>query len=319
MSSRPETRVSRLHERLAGGEVVIMDGGTGTGLQAMGVPMNEEAWGGVANLTHPDAVRSLHAAYLAAGAEILITNTFATGPGPLAAAGYGDRFAEANRNAVAAAMQARADAAADDVVIAGSMSRDVANGLADTGVPFDVSTDDAALRDGYRRQAEILAGAGVDLLVLEMMGARTHAQPAVAAATETGLPVWLGLSIARAGAGQAETIDGEDARELIESLPAGALDAIFVMHSDVDVVPASLAAVQAVWPGTIGAYPHVGDWTPPNWVFRDIDPEDFARRAHEWVSQGAAIVGGCCGTGPEHIAALARAWGSAEDGGSRPR
>jgi methionine synthase I (cobalamin-dependent) len=67
MSSAPETRLSRLHERLAGGEIVIMDGGTGTGLQAMGVPMDGEAWGGVANLTHMDAVRSLHAAYLAAG------------------------------------------------------------------------------------------------------------------------------------------------------------------------------------------------------------------------------------------------------------
>src|SRR6185312_6875510 len=116
-----------------------MDGGTGTGLQAMGVPMDGEAWGGVANLTHLDAVQRLHAAYLAAGAQILITNTFATGPGPLAAAGYGDRFA-------------------------GSMSRDVANGLAATGVPFDVSDDAAALHDGYRRQAEVLAEAGVDLL-----------------------------------------------------------------------------------------------------------------------------------------------------------
>jgi S-methylmethionine-dependent homocysteine/selenocysteine methylase len=305
MSIRPETRLSRLHECLAGGEIVIMDGGTGTGLQAMGVPMNGEAWGGVANLTHLDAVRSLHAAYLDAGAQILITNTFATGPGPLTAAGYGDRFAEANRNAVAAAMRARTDAAADDVVIAGSMSRDVANGLADTGVPFDVSSDDAALRDGYRRQAEILAEAGVDLIVLEMMGSRTHLEPAFAGASETGLPVWVGLSIARAGDGRAETIDGEDASGLIGSLPAAAIDAVFVMHSDVDVVPASLAAVRAVWPGTMGAYPHVGDWTPPNWVFRDIDPAGFARRAREWVAAGATIVGGCCGTGPEHVAALA--------------
>jgi len=281
-----------------------MDGGTGTGLQAMGVPMNGEAWGGVANLTHLDVVRRLHAAYLAAGAQILITNTFATGPGPLAAAGYGDRFAEANRNAAAAAMQARAEAGGDDVLVAGSMSRDVANGLAATGVPFDVSDDDAALRDGYRRQADVLAEAGVDVIVLEMMGSRTHLEPAVAAAIETGLPVWVGLSIGWAGDGQAETIDGEDARGLIESLPAGAIDAVFVMHNDVDVVPAALTALRGVWPGTLGAYPHVGDWEPPNWIFREIAPADFARRAHEWVAESATIGGGCCGTGPEHIAAL---------------
>ena len=285
-----------------------MDGGTGTGLQAMGVPMDGDAWGGVANLTHLDVVQRLHAAYLAAGAQILITNTFATGPGPLAAGGYGDRFAEANRNAAAAATQARSASGDDDVLVAGSLSRDVANGLAGTGVPFDVSDDAAALRDGYRRQAEVLAEAGVDLLVLEMMGSRTHLEPAVAAATETGLPVWVGLSIVRAADGQAETIDGEDALALIESLPAGPIDAVFVMHSDVDVVPASLAAVRGVWSGTIGAYPHVGDWEPPNWVFREIAPADFARRAREWAAAGATIVGGCCGTGPEHIAALTTAF-----------
>jgi S-methylmethionine-dependent homocysteine/selenocysteine methylase len=203
LANRTNSRVSRLQERLAAGEVVIMDGGTGTGLQAMGVPMDGEAWGGVANLTHLDAVRSLHAAYLEAGAEILIANTFATGPGPLTAAGYGDRFAEANRNAVAAAVGARTDAGADDVVVAGSMSRDVANGLADTGVAFDVSTDGGALGDGYRRQAAVLADAGVDLIVLEMMGSLTHAAPAVAAAAETGLPIWLGISVAEAKPGHA--------------------------------------------------------------------------------------------------------------------
>ena len=285
-----------------------MDGGTGTGLQAMGVPMDGEAWGGVANLTRLDAVQRLHAAYLAAGAQILITNTFATGPGPLAAAGYGERFAEANRNAVAAAMQARSQAGEDDVVVAGSMSRDVANGLAATGVPFDVCDDAGALRDGYRRQAEVLADAGVDLIVLEMMGSRTHLEPAFAAAAETGLPVWVGFSIGRAGDGQAETIDGEDARGLIASLPSDPIDAVFVMHNDVDLVPAALVGLRAVWPGTLGAYPHVGDWEPPNWVFREIAPADFARRAHEWVAAGATIVGGCCGTGPEHIAALTAAF-----------
>ena len=281
-----------------------MDGGTGTGLQAMGVPMDGDAWGGVANLTHLDVVWRLHAAYLAAGAQILITNTFATGPGPLAAAGYGDRFAEANRNAAAAAMGARAEAGDDDVLVAGSMSRDVANGLA-TGVPFDVSDDAAALRDGYRRQAEVLAEAGVDLLVLEMMGSRTHLEPAAAAASETGLPVWVGLSIVRAAGGQAETIDGEDALALIESLPAGPIDAVFAMHNDVEVVPAALAAVRGVWSGTLGAYPHVGDWQPPNWVFDGLTPGEYLQHAIAWADRGAQLIGGCCGTGPEHIQALA--------------
>lgn len=307
MANRSGHRIAKLHDRLAQAESVVMDGGMGTGLQAMGVPMDGEAWSGVANLTHANAVRELHAAYLVAGAEILIANTFATGPGPLSAAGYGTRFEEANRNAVAAAVQARADAGRDEVVVAGSMSRDVANGLADTGIPHAVSADGRALRDAYRRQAEVLVDAGVDVIALEMMGARTHAQPAVAAAAELNIPVWLGISVAAAARDGAATIDGEDVSELMSELPMDAIDAVFVMHSNIGLVTDSLHVIRAIWDGTVGAYPHVGEWTPPNWVFQEIAPARFADHAGEWVSNGATIVGGCCGIGPEHIRELTNA------------
>jgi S-methylmethionine-dependent homocysteine/selenocysteine methylase len=297
-------RISGLHDRLALGEVVVMDGGSGTELQAMGVPMDRAAWSGVANLTHPETVRELHANYLAAGAEILITNTFAAGPGALEAAGCGGRFEEANRNAVAAAAAARAEAARDAVVIAGSMSRMAAGGLSAAGETDAAFAAEGVLLDAYRRQAEVLTGAGVDALVLEMMGAREHALPAVVAAAETGLPVWLGISVAEAGSGRAETIDGEDVAGLLRSLPLDAIDAVFVMHTDIGPVPGSLDAIRAVWDGVLGAYPHVGDWTPPVWVFHDIAPLAFADEASEWVSHGATIVGGCCGIGPSHIAAV---------------
>ena len=304
MTDRDAHRISRLHERLARGEVVVMDGGSGTELQAMGVPMDRAAWSAVANLTHPETVRELHARFLAAGAEILITNTFAAGPGSLEAAGCGGRFEEANRNAVAAATAARAEAGRDDVVIAGSMSRMAAGGLSAAGETEAAFAAEGVLLDAYRRHAEVLAGAGVDALVLEMMGARRHAVSAVTAAAETGLPVWLGLSVAGAGSGRAETIDGEDVAELLRSLPLHAVDAIFVMHTDIRCVPGSLDAIRAVWDGVLGAYPHVGDWTSPVWVFHDIAPAAFANAASEWTARGAAIVGGCCGIGPSHIAAL---------------
>jgi S-methylmethionine-dependent homocysteine/selenocysteine methylase len=297
----------RLRERIAGGEVVVLDGGTGTELQARGVPMDGEAWSAVANLTHLDTVQELHASFLAAGADVLITNTFAAGPGPLVAAGYADRVEEANVNAVAVAAAARAQAGREDVVIAGSMSRMVANGLS-RSEPVDArSANEAGLLDAFRRQARILAGAGVDVIALEMMGAKAHAAPAVEAAAETGLPVWLGVSVVEAAGGRATTVDGEDVAELIESVQTEAVDAVLVMHTDIGLVSDSLPAIGAVWPGTVGAYPHVGDWTPPNWVFHDISPSAFADDAGDWAAQGAAIIGGCCGIGPEHIAELAAA------------
>ena len=313
MTDLLESRISRLHRRLADGEIAIMDGGTATGLQAMGVPMDREAWSGLANLTHPDTVRELHAVFLAAGAQILITNTFAAGPGPLAAAGYGDRFEEANRNAVSAAKEAREAVGRDAVVIAGSMSRMVADGLSASEATDGHSADESGLSDAYRRQAAILGEAGVDVIVLEMMGAEKHARPAVTAAAETGLPVWLGISIVEAAPGEVETIDGEDVTTLLGSLPKAAIDAVFVMHTDMRSVPNSLGVIQATWGGTVGAYPHVGDWSPPHWLFHEITPTAFADDASEWVSRGATIVGGCCGIGPEHISELARLTCAFED------
>jgi S-methylmethionine-dependent homocysteine/selenocysteine methylase len=299
-------RIDRLHERLKRGEIVVLDGGTGTELQALGVPMDGEAWSAVANLTQLDTVRALHASFLDAGADVLITNTFAAGPGPLAAAGYAARVEEANVNAVSAAAAARARAGRDDVVIAGSMSRMVANGLTRSEPVDAVDPNEDRLLDAFRRQARILADAGVDVIALEMMGAKAHAVPAVAAAAETGLPVWLGLSVAEAADGRATTIDGEDVSGVIESVRTEAIDAVLVMHTDVGLVSDSLSVVRSIWPGTLGAYPHVGDWTPPNWVFHNISPSAFADQAGDWASQGAAIVGGCCGIGPNHIAELAR-------------
>jgi homocysteine S-methyltransferase len=301
---RTTDRLSKLRGRIARGEIAVMDGGTGTGLQEIGVPMDGEAWSGVANLTHLDAVRALHAAYLSAGADVLITNTFAAGPGPLGAAGYGERFEEANRNAVSAALDARSAAGREDVLIAGSMSRNVAHAFSGSGSGARDSTGDA-IRRAYARQATILADAGVDVIALEMMGSRAHAGPALEASVATGLPVWLGISIVEASGNEATTIDGEDLAGLTASLPMSGVDAVFVMHTDIQLVPDSLSAIRGVWLGTVGAYPHVGDWTPPNWVFDEIAPSAFADQARAWVTRGATIVGGCCGIGPTHIAALA--------------
>jgi methionine synthase I (cobalamin-dependent) len=94
------TVVEELSRRLADGEVVVIDGGMGTELQARGVPMDDEAWSGVANLTHDHVVQEIHEDYIRAGADVIIANTYAAARLPLERAGYGDRVVEANRRAV---------------------------------------------------------------------------------------------------------------------------------------------------------------------------------------------------------------------------
>ena len=195
--------VSRLEQRLAGGDVVILDGATGTELERRGVPMDGQAWSATANLTHPDVVRSVHEDYIRAGADVIITNTFATARSLLDAAGLGERVVEVNRRAVELAREARDRAAGRrDVWVAGSMST-MAPGAEPARRP-SVADMSAMLGE----QADILARAGADLLVLEMMRDVDYGAGAVDAARATGLPVWVGFSCRRAADGTVRMFSG---------------------------------------------------------------------------------------------------------------
>jgi S-methylmethionine-dependent homocysteine/selenocysteine methylase len=293
------SRRDGLQRKLAAGAVVVLDGGTGTEIQARGVPMDGEAWSALANVTHADVVRSIHEDYIRAGADVVIANTFPAGAGALAAAGIGERLVEINNAAVVLAQEARELVGDPDVAVAGSLSE-----MALSGLITEHDDDARSAVEAFRVQPAVLAEAGVDLLVLEMMRSEAVAGPALHAAAETGLPVWLGISIGGLDeTGAVVTIDGTAVSRLLE-LAEGRADAVMIMHTDADVVARALPMLRRAWRGLLGAYPHVGDWTPPTWVFREISPQAFARKVAPWVDDGAQVLGGCCGIGPAHIAAL---------------
>lgn len=297
-----------LRARLDAGEVVLLDGGTGTEIEGRGVPMDHAAWSALANLTHPEVVRSVHEDYIRAGAQVVIANTFASGPGALAAAGVEDRFAAINEAAVRLAQEANAGVGEGRVAVAGSLSSMAFRGLRD-----DRIAEPERIIAAYRSQAEVLAAAGVDLLILEMMASPLHAVPALQAAQETGLPVWVGVSSAGAGAdGRPVTVEGFDLGELVDTLLAtpGEVGALLVMHTDLRDTEAALDVLSSRFSGPLGAYPHSGDWNPPSWTFSDISPEAFASQVGGWAERGARILGGCCGIRPAHIAALRQVAGA---------
>ena len=118
----PPSRYGAARRRLAGGEVLILDGGTGTELQRRGVPMDADAWCGPASLENTAVLERIHGDYLAAGADIITANTYASSRLMLAPAGYGDAFRDINRAAIGAALRAREAFGRDDVLIAGSLS-----------------------------------------------------------------------------------------------------------------------------------------------------------------------------------------------------
>lgn len=283
---------------LATDGVVVLDGGMGTELEARGARMDHEAWSGLANLERPDLVRRIHEDYIGAGADVVIANTFPTNRAALAAAGCGDRFEDANRAAVEAALDAR-ERAGRPVAVAGSMSL---MGTLHSGRARDEPPSDEELLDVYGEQAALLADAGVDLIVLEMFDARWAA--ALRPALDTGLPVWLGVWTELGRDGELLAPTGRAFEDDLPALIADRIAAVLVMHSPLDAVRPALAAIARRWPGPRGAYPHAGHWERPNWVFEDVAPGVMADHAEAWVRDGARIVGGCCGTRPAHIRAI---------------
>jgi homocysteine S-methyltransferase len=290
------------------GEVIILDGATGTELQKRGVPMDDLAWSATAIVTHPDVIRDIHRDYLRAGADIITTNTFGTLSLSLRGTRLADRVAEVNRRAVQLAQEARADSGRP-ICIAGSMA-----GMIGTVYWRDASSSADTIQAAYREQAKLLADAGVDLLFLEMTQDVGVGVAAVQGACEAGLPLWVGFSCnfmsALQGSEPPLVAQGRDGKQypfeqLIEPVMAAGGEVAGVMHSHVDLMDRALDVVFQHWKGPVSAYPESGDWTPPNWGFDTvIAPSAFVAAAERWVARGVQVVGGCCGTGPDHIQLL---------------
>jgi homocysteine S-methyltransferase len=283
---------------LAKDGVVVLDGGMGTELEARGARMDYEAWSGLANLEDPDLVRRVHEDYIRAGADVVIANTFSTNRAALAAAGRDDRFEEANRAAVEAALSAR-ERVGRPVAVAGSLSL---LGTIDGDGDLRGSLSERQVLEVYGEQARLLAEAGVDLIVMEMFDARWAA--ALRPALDTGLPVWVGTWTRGGDGGDLPAPSGRPFEHDLPALIDDRVAAVLVMHSPLDAVGPALAAIARHWRGPRGAYPHAGHWERPSWTFEDIAPSVMAEHAEAWVREGARIVGGCCGTRPDHIRAI---------------
>ena len=161
-----------LETRLAGQEVVILDGAVGTQLQKMGVPMNSHAWAATALQTHPYTVRLMHESYIRAGVDIITVNSYSAARHNLVPLGLGDMTRELNLRSVVLAQEARDRCAKErPVYIAGSVSNygmRMGREVTPQGVGFlteRVEWTEAASRANLREQAEVLAESGVDLLL----------------------------------------------------------------------------------------------------------------------------------------------------------
>uniref|UniRef100_C6E085 Homocysteine S-methyltransferase n=1 Tax=Geobacter sp. (strain M21) TaxID=443144 RepID=C6E085_GEOSM len=271
-------------------EVLIGDGAIGTMLYAKGVALDANFEH--LNLVRPQLVLDLHAEYLAAGAQVIETNTFGANYAKLSAIGIGGKVADINRQG---AILARRAAKGCDVFVAGSMGP--------MGRGKKEMSDDQ-VRDSFRLQAAALAEGGVDLLILETFSELDELETALAAARETGLPVVANLAFGE-GSRLAGGIEAEDAALRLAAAGASLVGAN-CGAGPLELL-ATLKRMAAVTDLPLAAYPNSGfpEYVDGRYIYRTT-PDYFAARAEEMVAAGAVLVGGCCGTTPEHIRVTAR-------------
>lgn len=281
--------------RLLADGIVVCDGAVGTMLHAAGVPLDRSL--SELNISAPALVRDLHAAYVAAGARIIQTNTFEANRLRLARFGLEDSVAETN---IAAARLAReaSQHASPAVWVAGSIGP-VTSSSAAPPIPLQTRSDAMA------EQIGALAD-WVDLLVLETFGDVESLLRALdVAAAESDLPVIAQLTFGDDG----RTLRGETAREAAQLL--GARD-VLALGANCTVGPAVLQDVVAeLVAGTgrpVSVQPNAGLPQRLGKQFRYAhNTRYFAQAAEAFVTAGANVVGGCCGTTPAHVRAIAKA------------
>jgi len=282
-------------DRIAAGPALVLDGATGTELERRGLRTPPPLWSAHALLDDPETVHRVHADYAAAGAELLTANTFRTQRRTLSQAGLGDRAAELTTLAVSLARRA-----------AGSRSAVLGSSppLEDCFSPERVPDDDVLARE-HGEHAHNLAAAGADAVLVETMNTVREAAAAARAARTAGLPVLVSFTCWRG----ARLLSGEPLDTAIEAVRDS--DPIAVLVNCLP--PANLGACLPALAGSrlpFGVYPNLGapvdrpDDAAVAARTDDHTPAELAGRAREWLAAGARIVGGCCGTTPDHVAAL---------------
>ncbi len=296
-------RYDQLMRRMRGGQQILIDGGTGSEMERRDIPSINNAWTCRAALSHPEIVRDVHVEYIEAGANVVISNTFATHKAMLRDAGLEADFAAVNRKAVEIAAEARDVSGRRDVVVAAGMSH-----WSFTG---DEPTVDELERDAVE-QAAIMAEAGAELFVLEMMSNIERMHRLVMATRTTGLPVWVGLTVGTDEGnlhtpGVMTLRSGELLVDAIAALDGLDVDLVTIMHTDVALIDPCLDVTFDAWDGPVGVYAHSGQEVDGEWGFDDvITPARYAALSSGWLDRGIHVIGGCCGTRPDHIREIAK-------------
>jgi S-methylmethionine-dependent homocysteine/selenocysteine methylase len=293
-----------IKEKLDKRETVILDGAIGTEILRRNV-----SWADHQVINLPDVIRSIHEDYIKAGADVITTNTFQLSRRSLlnhfkdiehmrhiGAPGLETRADALLQAAVELTKEARARVSLDHpVAIAGSITT-----LEWCFRPDLAPVPDQA-KNEYREIVGVMAESGVDLILFETFNSAAEARVALEAARELNIPAWIAFVCDSSG----KLFSGETMGQAVVQLEPLEPDVILVNCAPPKDIDAGLQELTKRRSKPTGAFAHIGRFDPPEWLFTDEYPaEKYLDCAHRWLDMGALVIGGCCGTTPDHIKKL---------------
>jgi len=287
-----------LTELLSLQQIVLIDGAMGTELANMGLDIGLPLWSANALLKAPHVVRSIHAEYLRAGADIITTNTFRTNQRAMRKAGREEKWDLLNRVAVELAFEARERYPIfRPILIAGSMAPGE-----DCYCPALVPSEHE-LAEEHGEQAALLASLGVDVLLGETLITVRESAAVARACAATGKE----FAVSFFCKDDTYLLSGEPLKEAVEAVAPFHPTAVMINCVSYQSIHEPLSTLASAWNGVFGCYANTGD------PLHDVEDSlyeqklfEFADYAKTWTAAGARIVGGCCGTTPDHIFAIAK-------------
>lgn len=295
--------------------ITLLDGGMGRELKRMGAPFRQPEWSALALMEAPETVERAHAAFIAAGAEVIITNSYALVPFHIGEARFakdGQALADLAGRLARAAADAVTDAPRDrKVLVAGSLPPLFGSYRPDL---FDAARAPELL-------APLVAGLApyVDLWLGETLGSIAEAEAVADALGDDPRPLWISYTLAddKPDPKAPRLRSGEPVADAVRAAARRGAQAILFNCSQPEVMAPALVAARGTLAALdteipIGAYANT---FPPkdesaqaneeaSELRDDLDPAGYLGFARDWAAGGATIIGGCCGIGPEHIAAL---------------
>lgn len=273
---------------------IILDGAMGTELERRRYPTTLPLWSAMANLEAPELVKQIHDDYISAGADIITANTFRTTSHTFSKVGKAELAPHLTRLAVEIARESAVQSGRH-VLVAGSLAP-----LEDCYSP-ELVPDETVIREAYTEQIDLLINAGVDFILAETMINQSEIAFISEFLRQREFPFMMSFTTHNG-----KLLDGTPLESTISDVLRANPLALMLNCRSCHEITQTLPLLQSLFQGMTGAYANGPGHSDPElgWQIEEGAVDQYLESVNEWLDHGALIVGGCCGTTPEHIRAV---------------